>query len=129
MTLTILLTMYFWLLQAPPSGAGVIFEAEGVNKYEALIKAVVMVESNNGKYLYNPKENAVGYFQIRQVRVDDYNKRTGLKHSLNDFYDYELSRKMFLYYTKGRSYETVAKSWNGSGEMTKAYWKKILTNL
>ena len=122
-------TMYFSILTAPPNGAGVVFESEGVNPYLPLIKAVVAVESQNGKYLYNPDEGAVGWFQIRQIRVDHYNKLRGTNYKLTDFYDYDLSREMFLYYCKGRDFETVAKSWNGSGEMTKDYWNKIKQQL
>lgn len=128
--ITILISiMLFSSLAAPPANTLMVFRSEGVNKYEPLIKAVVIVESNNGKYLYNAKERAVGWFQIRQVRVDDYNRRTGLKHALNDFYDYDLSRKMFLYYASGKNFEQAAKSWNGSGSMTKAYWKRVKKHL
>ena len=98
---------------------------EPVNIYDRLINAIVMVESENGQHLYNDVENAVGYFQIRPIRVLDYNQRTGSDYKLEDFYSYELSREMFLYYTKGRSFERVAKSWNGSGPMTVEYWKLI----
>ena len=88
-----------------------------------------MVESQNGKYLYNAKENAVGWFQIRPVRVIHYNQLTGSNYVLNDFYDYDLSRKMFLYYASGKTYELAAKNWNGSGPMTKDYWRKIQKQL
>ena len=125
MTLTVISILFFSLLSAPPNNSVVIFESEGVNYYEPLIKAVVMVESNNGKYLYNPKENAVGWFQIRQIRVDHYNQLTGSNYALIDFYDYDLSRKIFLYYCQGRPFESVAKSWNGSGPMVKDYWYKV----
>lgn len=129
MAITIISIMYFFCLQAPPNGAGVIFVEEGICPYEPLIKAVVSVESNNGRYLFNPDENAVGHFQIRQIRVDDYNRKRGTNYKLTDFYDYDLSRQMFLYYCKGREFEQVAKSWNGSGEMTKDYWRKIQKHL
>jgi len=122
-------TMYFSILTAPPNGAEVVFESEGVNFYEPLIKAVVMVESNNGKYLYNAKENAVGWFQIRTVRVIHYNQLTGSNYVLNDFYDYDLSREMFLFYASGKDYETAAKNWNGSGPMTNDYWKRVQKHL
>ena len=112
-------------LRAPGFDCLVIARTEPLNYYDKLIKAVVMVETNNGKCLYNEFEGAVGYFQIRQVRVDDYNRLRGTKYALNDFYDYELSRKVFLYFTRGRSYREVAKTWNGSGELTEVYWKKV----
>ena len=129
MTLTVISILFFSLLSAPPNNSVVIFESEGVNYYEPLIKAVVMVESNNGKYLYNPKEMAVGWFQIRQVRVDHYNQLTGSNYVLIDFYDYDLSRKCFLYYASGKDYATAAKNWNGSGPMVKDYWQKVKKQL
>lgn len=127
--MVLFLAMLFSVLTAPPDRRLVVVKDEGISFYEPLIKAVTFVESVDGKYLYNPKENAVGWFQIRQVRVDDYNKLTGLKYALNDFYDYDLSREMFLYYAKGKSYEKAAKSWNGSGKKTIAYWKKVKARL
>jgi len=129
MTTILISIMYFHLLIAPPNGAGVIFVEEGICFYEPLIKAVVTVESNNGRYLFNSDEGAVGWFQIRQIRVDHYNQLRGANYKLTDFYDYDLSREMFLYYCKGRDFETVAKEWNGSGPMTKDYWRKIQKHL
>ena len=117
--------MCFIKLPAPGYARLVIVEGEAVNKYDKLIKAIVKVESNNGKYTYNHSEGAVGHFQIRKVRIDDYNAKTGSNHALNDCFDYELSRKIFLYYTQDRSFELVAKSWNGSGPLTKVYWNKV----
>jgi len=93
--------------------------------YDPLIQAVTWVESKWGKYIWNNTERAVGWFQIRQVRVDDYNQRTGSHYKLNDFFDYELSEKMFLYYAQGKSFERASKDWNGSGKKTLEYWRKI----
>ena len=110
---------------APSEKVLYLLKPEAINYYNPLIKALTWVEVRDGKILYNPLEDAVGYFQIRPIRVEHYNKLTGSNYKLEDFYDYELSRKMFLYYTKGRSYEEVARSWNGSGPKTIEYWKKV----
>jgi hypothetical protein len=104
-----------------------IRSSEAISEFDNLIKAVVWVESQNGLYIYNPKENAVGYFQIRQCRVDDYNKRTGKHYKLNDFYNYELSKEMFMYFAKGKTLEKAARDWNGSGKQTIEYWNKVKT--
>jgi hypothetical protein len=128
MTLTIFLFAFIRLL-APGSGSMVIFHQEGINYYEPLIKAVTRVESMDGRYVYNKKEGAVGWFQIRQIRVDHYNKIMGTNYVLDDFYDYDLSRTMFLKYARGKSYERAARDWNGSGPMTKIYWTKIQKHL
>jgi hypothetical protein len=100
---------------------------EAPDPYEVLIKAVTWVESAHGRYTYNAKENAVGWFQIRQIRVDDYNKRVGASYKLEQFFDYDLSREMFLYYAQGKSFEQAAKNWNGSGRMIIEYWNKVQT--
>ena len=102
-----------------------ILFGESIQPYKELVKAVCKLESDNGKYIYNPVEKAVGWFQIRQIRVTDYNQRTGNNYKLEDFYDYKLSEKMFLYYADGKSLEKAAKSWNGSGPLTIKYWDKI----
>lgn len=116
-------------LTAPAEKFLVIEQAEVINYYDQLIKAVVMVESANGKYTCNSQEQAVGWFQIREVRVIEYNQLTGSNYKLEDFYDFELSRAMFLYYCKGRDYESVARAWNGKWSLTEGYWMKILKQL
>lgn len=103
--------------------------SEAISKYDALIKAIVWVESRNGIYVFNPKENAVGWFQIRQCRVDHYNRLTGNNYSLKDCYDYDLSREIFLLFAKGKDFETAARNWNGSGEKTIEYWNKVKVRL
>jgi hypothetical protein len=103
----------------------VLTSKESIQPYKELIKAVVKLESDNGKFIWNPVEKAVGWFQIRQIKVTDYNQRTGNHYKLEDFYDYNLSEKMFLYYAHGKSIEKAAKNWNGSGFMTNIYWGKI----
>lgn len=96
-----------------------------INAYTSLINAVVKVESNNGKYLFNEKEGAIGWFQIRECRIRDFNKRTGKNYSHSEMYDYAKSKEVFLYYCQDRDFEKIAKSWNGSGPMTNEYWEKI----
>lgn len=116
-------------LFAPSEKVMIIPVSEGINYYDPLIKAIVQVESSGGKYLYNEKEGAVGHFQIRQVRLNHYNRETGLNHVLNDCYDYDLSREIFLYFASGKSYERAARDWNGSGKMTDEYWRKVKKEL
>ena len=125
--IVLILTLMAFLsdLRAPSLLVGYIVQPEEISYYTSLIKAITTIESNNGKYVFNKKEGAVGYFQIRQCRVDHYNRLKGTNYKLEDFYDYNLSRDMFLYFAKGKSYEKAAKDWNGSGPMVKVYWKKI----
>jgi len=124
----ILITLFSILcivLPAPERAELYILKPIELTAYEALIKAVVMVESNGNINAYNAKENAVGAFQIRQCRIDDYNTRTGSNYTLKDCYDYEVSRKVFLYFAEGKSFEIAVKNWNGSGPLTISYWQKV----
>lgn len=114
---------------APGLLCGYVLLSVPINGFDPLIKAVVFVESSGGKHLYNADENAVGAFQIRQIRIDDYNRLTGSHYTLNDCYDFEVSKKVFLYFAKNKSYEMAARSWNGSGRKTEIYWKKIQVRL
>lgn len=93
--------------------------------YEPLIKAVATVESNNNTLAYNATEGAVGALQIRQCRLDHYNKLNKSDYKLSDCYNYETARRIFLYFAAGKSYEQAAKDWNGSGPMTNIYWQKV----
>jgi len=87
-----------------------------------------MVETKLDTLAYNPEEEAVGYFQIRPIRVQDYNERTGKSYKPADMYDYQTSEKVFLYYASEigpYNFEKIAKNWNGSGKKTIQYWKKV----
>jgi hypothetical protein len=128
MLIALLLTV-FSTLYAPGWLQMAVISHNPISYYEPLLRAVSKVESMDGLYVYNEKENAVGWLQIRQVRVDHYNRLTGKNYELNDFYDLDLSRQMFLFFAKGKSYEEAAKQWNGSGPMTETYWNKIQKNL
>jgi hypothetical protein len=58
----------------------------------------------------------------------DYNQRTGSKYILEDCYDIEISKKIFMYYARKnryQDYELIARSWNGSGLLTMDYWERI----
>jgi len=123
--LTFILMMFAGVLTAPPYTALYIIRPPEINYYEPLIKAVTYVESCNGKYTYNAKEQAVGWFSIRQCRVDHWNKLMGTSYKLDDFYDYDLSREMFLYFAKGKTFEKAARDWNGKWSLTEGYWQKV----
>lgn len=92
---------------------------------EQLAEAVYKYESNCNPLAYNPIENAVGGFQIRQCKLDEYNRLMGTKHKLEDCYDYSLSKQIFLFFAEGKTFEHAAKSWNGSGPMTIEYWENV----
>jgi hypothetical protein len=99
-----------------------------VEPYKQLAFAVGMVETKGDTLAYNPKEAAAGVFQIRPVRLIDYNKRSGSSYSRTDLFNYETSEKIFLYYADKigpYNLELIAKKWNGSGKLTINYWNRI----
>lgn len=117
---------------APSSECFVIIGSQPVEPFKKLIHAIGMVETSLDTLAYNAEEEATGYFQIRPVRINDYNKRTGSTYSLKDMYNYKSAEKVFLYYatTIGPfNFEKIARSWNGSGPMTVSYWNKVKTYL
>jgi hypothetical protein len=71
-------------------------------------------------------------FQIRPIRLLDYYQRTGINFKLKDCRNFEISKEIFLYYarlTGYPDYEIIARNWNGSGNATLDYWKKVKSNL
>jgi hypothetical protein len=87
-----------------------------------------MVETQYDTLAYNPLEEAVGYFQIRPIRLEDYNIRTGSEYTMNDLFNYKISEKIFLYYAAELgpyNFERIAKTWNGSGQGTILYWEQV----
>jgi hypothetical protein len=113
---------------APVSNRLIIFHSQPVRPFEQLIEAIGMVETSLDTLAYNKQEGAVGFFQIRQIRLEDYNNRTGNDYTLNDMFDYEISEEVFLYYASRigpYDLEKIAKRWNGSGPGTIQYWRRV----
>jgi hypothetical protein len=140
MKTVIVIILSFFLIQvwAPPAGKHITKEQSyqftlltnpNYRTYYQLIKAVVHVESKGNDSAYNAKEGAVGAFQIRQCRVDHFNRLQGTNYILEDFYNYDLSLECFLFFAQGKSFEKAAKSWNGSGKLTIIYWDKVQSQL
>ena len=96
--------------------------------YKRLIHAIGMVETKGDTLSFNPVENAVGYFQIRPIKLKDYNAQTRSRYKMNDLFSYEVSEKIFLYFAEQigpNDLEQIAKKWNGSGRMTINYWNRV----
>jgi hypothetical protein len=113
---------------APSSESFIIVSKQPVQPYRRLIHAIGMVETKFDTLAFNPLEKAVGYFQIRPIRLEDYNKRTGSHYLMTDLFDYRVSEKIFLYYASGigpYDLERIARNWNGSGKSTFLYWKEV----
>jgi hypothetical protein len=113
---------------APTSVSVVVVRPLPVQPYTNLIHAIGMVEAQFDTLAFNPLEEAAGYFQIRPIRLMDYNNRTGSTYSMNDLFNYKISEKIFLYYATEigpYNFERIAKTWNGSGESTILYWEQV----
>jgi hypothetical protein len=115
-------------LSAPDVKSLAVLEAPVVEPFDRLINAIGMVEVNGDTAAYNIIEQATGFFQIRPIRLDDYNKRTGNNYALSEMFDYDKAKKVFLYYASQigpYNYERIAKNWNGSGHKTISYWNRV----
>lgn len=126
--LTLLFFSFALSAIAPNTDTLVIIDAPPAKPFSKLIYAVGMVEGMGDTTAYNPQEKAVGYFQIRPIRLLDYNRRTGSHYAMKDMYNYEISEKIFLYFaskTGPYNFEKIAKNWNGSGSKTAQYWKRV----
>jgi hypothetical protein len=128
----ILLVIFFSLITlkaaAPDNYVIHIMREDPVNAYERIFRAVLQVECSGNIRAYNQIEEATGPLQIRPIRLRDYNRRTGNNYRIEDCYDFEISKKIFLYYASKTGYpfyESIARKWNGSGAKTSEYWEKI----
>jgi hypothetical protein len=105
-----------------------VIEPVSIEPYKQLAFAVGRVETNGDTLAYNPIEEAVGIFQIRPIRLIDYNNRTGNHYKRADLFTYDISERIFLYFADQigpYNLELIARKWNGSGHLTSDYWKKI----
>jgi hypothetical protein len=105
-----------------------ICEFSPLEPYKNLVYAIGMVETRGNTLAYNPIEEAIGIFQIRPIRLKDYNQRTGNNYKSEDLFNYEISKRIFLYYADlvgPYKFEQIARRWNGSGLLTTSYWYRI----
>jgi hypothetical protein len=112
------------LLTIPVSGP--------IEPYKELIHAIGMVETKWDSLAFNRIEQAVGVFQIRPIRLKDYNKRTDSNYKMKDLYNTKVSEKIFLYYAflyGPNDLERIARNWNGSGIRTYYYWAQVKKQL
>lgn len=125
----VLIMLSFSLRAMSPSALTLtLIESPPVRPFASLMYAVGMVETMGNTLAFNELENAAGIFQIRQVRIDEYNRLTGNRYTLPDMFDYETSARVFLYFASQvgpYNLEKIARSWNGSGPRTDFYWKRI----
>ncbi len=132
MTLIIIFCLFTLRLISPPNQNLYIIKPEVIKPYGAIWRATCKVESNNNPLAIGDKclkTHSYGIVQIRQSRLDDFYKETGIRYSLTDMFDTLKSKQVFMYYAKGNN-EVVARCWNGgedgmNKESTLEYWNKI----
>jgi hypothetical protein len=126
MKITLIFLLFTLIAKAPVWSCFVIGVPEPVQPYETIWRAVCQVESANDPLAYNKKENAVGVAQIRQIRIKDFNRRTGKNYKLKEMFCPVKSKEVFLYYAeKIKEPDKIIKDWNGSGKATYVYLKKV----
>jgi hypothetical protein len=126
-SLTFLMVLTFKVF-APASESLTLIRTTPIEPFTSLIHAIGMVETEYDTLAFNPLEGAVGYFQIRPIRLVDYNLRTGSTYTMNDLFNYKISEKIFVYYASEQgpyNFERIAKTWNGSGKSTIQYWEQV----
>lgn len=131
MILTIILLITCFCLHAPNiTIAYIIMPRDITDPYEDLYEAVKTVESSGKADIINHAEGAYGCVQIRQVKLNEYNRKTGSSVKLRDCLDEKTSRRIFMWHCM--QYDNLvlaAKKWNGSGPMTEIYWAKVKKHL
>ena len=126
--ITFLLLLFSLKLSAPDWNSFTVVELSPVEPYRKLVYAIGMVETNGDTLAYNPAEDAAGYFQIRPIRLIDYNIRTRSNYTRQDLFNFDTSAKIFLYFADlvgPYNLELIARKWNGSGHQTINYWNRI----
>lgn len=114
---------------APTDRSIVIIDRGGMDPLEMLWRAVCIVESNNDPLAVNVKERAYGIAQIRKCRMEHYVSLTGKNYKHEDAFDPAISKEIFYYFARGKSYEVASRNWNGKWELTEGYWKRVKANL
>ena len=131
MTLTILITILSLRLTAPIDVSIVIGKDESIQPYEAIWTAVCKVESGGNPFAIGDrhmKHYSYGIAQIRQERLNDYNKQTDNSYKLTDMFDIDISKEIFMYYANQFNIyqmDDLIRAWNGSGKQTYIYLHKV----
>lgn len=113
-------------LFAPAPNEIRLFVFEPIQPYERLWEAVCFVESSFNPLAVNESEGAYGISQIRQIKLDWYEKQTGIRYTLQDCFDKDISKTIFLYHMDCYDDPEISiRKWNGSGPQTDIYWRKI----
>ena len=128
-----ILTLFLTTAKAPNDKRMAIVQPEKIMPYEALSKAVDIVETNCNPFAIGDKhlkQWSYGIKQIRQVKLDWYNNRTGKNYTTKDCYSESVSNEIFMYHMmQYNDVDLAIRKWNGSGKTTFAYLKKVKKHL
>lgn len=132
----LIVILLLWIpvqLLAPAERCLTIIQTEAINPYIPYWNAVGYVESRFDPYAINkedPNGGSHGIVQIGQEKLDEYNTANGTHYTLQDCYDIEISRKIFMWHMmQFNDIEIAVKRWNGSGPKTLDYWELIQNRL
>ena len=136
MKILILLSILTFRSYAPAHMELCVVRDAPIQPYEAIWQAISQTESNGNPYAIgdkNLREHSYGIVQIRQSRLNDFYKQTGIRYSVNDMFDTVKSKRVFMFYASGDN-EVIARTWNGGPDgmnkkSTKSYYLKIKKSL
>lgn len=134
--LLIILSLLVWsdrVANPEETATFVIFGTEPIKPYEKVWEAICEVESRKNPMAYNKKEESVGICQIREIRLRDYEQQTGVHYELNEMFDVEKSKSVFMHYASQinpSDIEKIAREWNGGANgmkkrSTKKYYELV----
>lgn len=122
----LLLIMLSVKVYAPGDGAIPLPEPAELNPHLDIWEAVCWVESRHNAKAINVAEQAYGIAQIRECKLNDYNKVWGSAHEITDCFNTELSRKIFMWHcAQYDNQDEAVRRWNGSGPATYEYLAKV----
>jgi len=136
MKILILLAMVVFRAYSPGSHVMTVIGTEAIRPHEAVWNATCKVESNFNPFAVGDKhlsKHSYGIAQIRQSRLDDYYRETGIRYTIEDMFIPEKAKQVFMYYAHPDN-EITARTWNGGSKgmeksATLEYWKLIKSNL
>ena len=133
-TLILILTISLRCL-APAAECFTLIAPEAIRPYEKIWLAVIAIESGGQQFAVGDKhlkEYSYGIAQLRRVRIEDYNRRTGSSYTIIDAFDPKISKRIFYYYADligPCNQDKIIRSWNGSGKKTYIYLAKVRKQL
>lgn len=136
MKICIILLILSFRAYSPGNKVVSVYMTEPIQPYEAIWNATCAVESNFNPMAIGDKhlrKKSYGIAQIRQSRLDDYYRQTGIRYTVQDMFDPEKARNVFMFYAC-LDMETTARNWNGGPDgmnkrSTLPYWHKIKSHL